>query len=109
MCLAGAVVASMSLTQDVAGSNLFTLVTNILSQNLLYSVKTFRENSNNSNRVETSRGNLMNYNYNLLKKHNYFKFSKSSEKIDYSELGEIKMISYCISMSWDSTLVCDWH
>ena len=32
-CLAGAVVASWSLTQEVVGSN--------------YSVKTFRENSNN--------------------------------------------------------------
>ena len=65
MCLAGAVVASRSLTQEVEGSNLFTLMTNILSQN---SVKTFRENSNNPNRVETSRGNLTNFNYNLLKK-----------------------------------------
>ena len=80
MFLAGAVVASMSLTQDVAGSNLFTLVTNILSQNLLYSVKMFRENSNNPNRVETSRGNLMNFNYNLLEKYNYFKFSKSMKR-----------------------------
>ena len=58
MCLAGAVVASRSLIQEVAGSNLFTLMTNILSQNLLSSVKMFRENSNNPNRVETSRGNL---------------------------------------------------
>ena len=29
MCLAGAVVASWSLTQEMAGSNLFTVMTNI--------------------------------------------------------------------------------
>ena len=29
MCLAGAVVASWSLTQEVAGSSLFTVMTNI--------------------------------------------------------------------------------
>ena len=43
MCLAGAVVASWSITQEVAGSSPFTVMTNIL---LLNSVKTFRENSN---------------------------------------------------------------
>ena len=31
MCLAGAVVISWSLTQDVAGSNTFTVMTNIFS------------------------------------------------------------------------------
>ena len=30
MCLAGAVVASLSLTQEVAGSSAFTVMTNIL-------------------------------------------------------------------------------
>ena len=30
MCLAGTVVASWSLTQEVAGSNTFTIMTNIL-------------------------------------------------------------------------------
>ena len=46
MCLAGAVVTSLSLTQEVVGSNPFTEVTNILSLNSANSVKTFRENSN---------------------------------------------------------------
>ena len=49
MCLAGAVIASLSLTQEVAGSNPFTEVTNILSlnsANSANSVKTFRENLN---------------------------------------------------------------
>ena len=45
MCLAGAVVASWSLTQEVAGSSPFTVMTNILSVNVLNSVKTFRKNS----------------------------------------------------------------
>ena len=44
VCLAGAVVASLSLTQEVAGSSPFTVMTNILSLNLLNSVKTFRNN-----------------------------------------------------------------
>ena len=43
MCLADAVVASLSLTQEMAGSSPFTAMTNILS---LISMKTFRENSN---------------------------------------------------------------
>ena len=43
MCLSGAVVASRSLTQEVAGLSPFTTMTNILS---LSSVKKFRENSN---------------------------------------------------------------
>ena len=46
MCLAGAVVESWSLTQVVEGSTL--LMTNILSLNLLNSVKTFRKNSTDS-------------------------------------------------------------
>ena len=43
LCLAGAVVASLSLTQEVAGSSPFTVMTIFLSMN---SAKTFRENSN---------------------------------------------------------------
>ena len=39
MCLAGTVVASWSLTQEVTGSSLFTVMANILPLN---SVKTFR-------------------------------------------------------------------
>ena len=45
LCLAGAVVASWSPTQELAGSNPFTVVTNILSLKSANSVKTFRENS----------------------------------------------------------------
>ena len=45
MCLAGYVVASWSLTQEMAGSSSFTIATIILSLNSLNSVKTFRENS----------------------------------------------------------------
>ena len=33
MCIAGAVVTSWSLTQEVAGSSFFTVMTNILSLN----------------------------------------------------------------------------
>ena len=33
MCIAGAVVTSWSLTQEVAGSSIFTVMTNILSLN----------------------------------------------------------------------------
>ena len=40
MCLAGAVVASWCLTQEVAGSSPFTVMINILSLN---SAKTFRK------------------------------------------------------------------
>ena len=43
MCLAGAVAAFWSPTQEVAGSNPFTVVTNILSS--LNLMKTFSENS----------------------------------------------------------------
>ena len=42
VCLAGTVVASWSLTQEVAGSSPFAVKTNILPLN---SVKTFRKNS----------------------------------------------------------------
>ena len=42
MCFASTVVASWSITQQVAGLSLFTVMTNIFSLN---SVKTFRENS----------------------------------------------------------------
>ena len=45
MCLAGAVIASWSLTQEVAGSSPFTIATITLSLNSANSVKTFRENS----------------------------------------------------------------
>ena len=45
MCLAGTVVASWSLIQEVAGSSPFTAMTNFLSLNLLNSVKTFKKNS----------------------------------------------------------------
>ena len=41
MCLAGAVIAPWSLTQEVADSNPFTVLTNIFRRAL----KTFRENS----------------------------------------------------------------
>ena len=44
LCLAAAVVASWSLTQEVAGLNPFNDKT-FLSLNLLKSVKTFRKNS----------------------------------------------------------------
>ena len=45
-CLAGIVVASWSLTQEIAGLSPFTVMTNILSLNSANSVKTFRKNSN---------------------------------------------------------------
>ena len=44
MCLAGALVASLSLTQEVAGSSPFN-DKDLLSLNSLNSVKTFRKNS----------------------------------------------------------------
>ena len=43
MCLAGTVVSFWFLTQELAGSNPFTVMTNICVTEL---VKTFRENSN---------------------------------------------------------------
>ena len=43
MCLAGTVVAFWSLTQELAGSNPFTVMTNIFFTGL---VKTFRKNLN---------------------------------------------------------------
>ena len=43
MCPAGAVVPSWSLTQEVAGSIPFTVMTNIFSLNLLNSDKIFRK------------------------------------------------------------------
>ena len=45
MCLAGAVIASWSLTQEMAGLSLFTVMTNILSLNSANWMKTFSENS----------------------------------------------------------------
>ena len=46
MCLAGAVVASWSLTQEVAGSSPFTVMTNIYVTEFAEFSETFRENSN---------------------------------------------------------------
>ena len=47
MRLAGTVATSWSLTQEVAGLNPFTVMTNIfVALNLANSGKTFRENSN---------------------------------------------------------------
>ena len=46
MCLAGTVVVSWSLTQEVASSNPFIVMTNIFSLNSENSVKTLRENLN---------------------------------------------------------------
>ena len=43
MCLAGSVVASWSLTQEVAGSNPFTVMTKIFILNSPNSVKKFRK------------------------------------------------------------------
>ena len=45
MCLAGTVVASWSLTQEVAGSNTFTIMTNILVTEFSEFNESFRENS----------------------------------------------------------------
>ena len=45
MCLAGAVVASWSLTQEVAGSNTFTIMKNILVTEFGEFNESFRENS----------------------------------------------------------------
>ena len=45
MCLAGAVVVSWSLTQEVAGWSSCTVMTNIFVTELGNSVKTFRKNS----------------------------------------------------------------
>ena len=45
MCLVGAMIASLFLTQEVAGLSTSTVMTNILSLNSANSVKTFRKNS----------------------------------------------------------------
>ena len=45
MCLAGFVVASWSLKQEVSGSGPFTVMTNIFSLNSLKLGITFKENS----------------------------------------------------------------
>ena len=45
MCLAGALVASWSLTQEIAGSNPSTVMTNIFVTEFSNSLKTFRESS----------------------------------------------------------------
>ena len=44
MCLAGTVVASWSLTQEVAGSNPFTVITNIFVTEFAEFSETFRKN-----------------------------------------------------------------
>ena len=46
MCLAGAGVASWSLTQEVAGSSPFTVMTNIYVTEFAEFSEKFRENSN---------------------------------------------------------------
>ena len=51
MCLAGAVVASWSLTQELAGSSPFTVMENIFVTEFTEFSEQFRENSNRS-RVE---------------------------------------------------------
>ena len=51
MCLTGAVVASWSLTQEVAGLSHFSVMTNILSLNSANSVKPFRKNSDGSTTI----------------------------------------------------------
>ena len=45
MCLTGTVVASLSLTQEVAGSSFFTLKTNIFVTEFAEFSETFRKNS----------------------------------------------------------------
>ena len=45
MCVADTVVASWSLTQEVAGLSPFTVMTNFLSLNSLNSVNIFSKNS----------------------------------------------------------------
>ena len=54
MCLAGAVVASWSLTQDVAGSNPLTVIKNILVTECIKFNESFKENSNFSSSVTNS-------------------------------------------------------
>ena len=46
LCLAGAVVASWSLTQEVAGSSPFTVITNILVTNFAKFTETSKKNFN---------------------------------------------------------------
>ena len=48
MSVAGAVVQPWSITQEVAGSNAFTVMTNILVTVLIEFNESFRENSNKS-------------------------------------------------------------
>ena len=43
MCLAGAVVASWSLTQEVAGSSPFTVMTNTVMKNLGKTAMNYRD------------------------------------------------------------------
>ena len=47
MCYVGAVVASWSLTQEVAGLSPFTVMTNIFVTDFSEFSETFRKNSNN--------------------------------------------------------------
>ena len=53
VCLAGVVIASWSLTQRVAGSGPFTVVTNIFVTELAEFSETFRENSIDKGLAET--------------------------------------------------------
>ena len=46
MCLAGPVVASWSLTQEISGLSPFTVMTNIFVTEFKENRETFRENSN---------------------------------------------------------------
>ena len=46
ICLAGAAVASWSLTQEVLGSSPFTVMTNIFATEFAEFSETFRKNSN---------------------------------------------------------------
>ena len=59
MCLAGALLASRSLTQEMAGSDPFSVMTNIFITE--YSVKRFRENSINTNLLCTISNNIQVY------------------------------------------------
>ena len=103
MCLAGPVVASWSLTQEVAGSSPFTVMKNILSLNSANSVKKFRKNSNEyqlkgiiigvwrTGIVKLPNGVQMNY--------NFFQFLKWC-KIGYICLEYLTMILLWGEIRW---------
>ena len=57
MCLAGTVVASWSLSQEVTGSNPFTVMTNIfVTEFTEFRVKTFRKNTTDTYQREKYQG-----------------------------------------------------